>query len=50
MDEQEKNGIMQQMNHYRDTIESYELFVGSLNIHIPPMINDQLSQIVLNLA
>ena len=48
MDEQEKNGIMQQMNHYRDIIESYELFVG--NIHIPPIINDQLSQIVLSLA
>ena len=41
---------MQQMNHYRDIIESYELFVGNINIHIPPIINDQLSQIVLSLA
>lgn len=50
VDDEEKRGIQERMNYYRQIIQSYEQFVGSLGIRVPPGINDKLSQIVINMS
>lgn len=46
----QKKGCMDNMNMLRLIIKGYEQLVGNLGITIPPMINNELSQIVVSMA